>query len=178
LTDREEELDEWIREMAPRAIAYARTLLPRPDGAEEVVQEVFLRLLDHEEYDLLRDGDKLLFRSITNACINLTTRTRELRSLEQRRGDGDSLREDLASPEAFDPAELAASRELLDSVERELKRLSPMQRAAVELKAMGGSLRHIADVLEVSVSNAGVLVHRGRQKLKDRLGARLPGELR
>ena len=53
-----------------------------------------------------------------------------------------------------------------------------MQRAAVELKAMGQRLKTIAETLDVSATNAGVLVHRGRKRLRESLGARLPGDLR
>lgn len=137
-----------------------------------------MRLMDHPEYDLLRDGEKLLFRSITNACINAATRVENLRSLDEERFDGSRLGDELPAPSGGDPAHVAASQELLDSVELELRRLPAMQRAAVELKALGHSLREIADMLEVSRQNAGVLVHRGRERLKEKLGARLPGELR
>ena len=46
-----------------------------------------------------------------------------------------------------------------------LARLPPQQRAAVELKSYGYSQHEIAEILHVSPSNAGVLVHRGRQAL-------------
>ncbi len=174
----EDQLDAWIKRIAPRAVAYARTLLDRPGRAEEVVQGVFLRLLEHSEYDLLNDGEKLLFRSITNACINQTTRREELRSLHAEAEDGWSLMAALESPDSPDPVETALSEELLSAVRAGLAELPPMQRAAVELKATGSSLKQIAETLEVSPSNAGVLVHRGRKRLKAKLGAQLPGELR
>ena len=169
-------LDAWIKRVAPRAVAYARMLLRRPDAAEDIVQDVFLRLLEHGEYDLLRDGEKLLFRSITNACINAATRRRELTALDC--GDGPALAGQVAAPSFRDPARRAASQELMRAVERELRALPAMQRAAVELKAMGGTLAEIAETLQVSTQNAGVLVHRGRRLLKERLGEALPGELR
>ncbi len=171
-------LDEWIRRTAPRAIAYASLLLPRAASAEDVVQEVYLRLLQHSEYDLPRDGEKLLFRSVTNACINATTRRRELLALDRGDEDGFRLLDTLADDSEADPADVAASRELMREVEAELARITPMKRAAVELKALGKSLKEIAEVLDVSVQNAGVLVHRGRRELKERLGESLPGALR
>ena len=36
----------------------------------------------------------------------------------------------------------------------------------------------VAEALDVSASNAGVLVHRARKRLKARLGSKLPGTLR
>ncbi len=142
------------------------------------MQDVLCRLLEHTEYDLLKDGEKLVFRSVTNACINETVRRREVLSLDREDADGAALYEDVPSVAAGDPAEVAASRDLLRAVGRELKALPPMQRAAVELKAMGQTLQEVAEGLGVSPQNAAVLVHRGRKALKARLGALLPGELR
>jgi DNA-directed RNA polymerase specialized sigma24 family protein len=45
-----------------------------------------------------------------------------------------------------------------------------MQRAAVELRSLGMSKEEIAEVLEVSATNAGVLVYRGRHALAEELG--------
>ena len=171
------DLDAWVRRVAPRAVAYARSLLERPQSAEDVVQDVFCRLLEHTEYDLLRDGEKLVFRSITNACINASVRRRAILSLDHQNADGATLHEEVPAARAADPAEVAASRDVLRLVGRELKALPPMQRAAVELKAMGRSLKEVAESLNVSAENAGVLVHRGRKALRERLGPLLPGEL-
>ncbi len=175
----EQQLEEWLVDVIPRAVAYARTLVDPPPTAEELVQDVLCRLLEHDEYDLLADGDKLLFRSVTNACINAVTRRRQLVSLDASDdGDGACLYACLRSTGQEDPGEVMASRETLEEVERGLMELPETQRAAVELKAMGKSLKEIAEMLDVSVSNAGVLVHRGRKALKAKLGAELPGELR
>ena len=173
----DKELDAWVVRVAPRAIAYARTLLDRPDAAEDLVQDVLCRLLGHRHYDLLRDGERLLFRSITNACINAATRRKELVSLEAQNPDGASLSDVLSAEWPGDPADLAASHDLLAAVERELMRLPALQRAAVELRAMGRTIKEVAETLKVTPSNAGVLVHRGRKALRERLGPMLPGEL-
>ena len=45
-----------------------------------------------------------------------------------------------------------------------------MQRAAVELRALGMDREAIADALEVSPANAAVLCHRGRAELWRLLG--------
>lgn len=173
-----ENLDAWLRRFAPRAVAYARTLLSPADSAEDLVQDVLCRLLDHSEYNLLRDGERLLFRSITNACINARTRRRELLSLDATGPDGAPLSDGLAAASPGNPADVAGSQDLLRAVERELMHLPSMQRAALQLAAMGGTLREVAETLEVSASNAGVLVHRARKTLRERLGPTLPEEFR
>jgi RNA polymerase sigma-70 factor (ECF subfamily) len=59
---------------------------------------------------------------------------------------------------------------LQEAIARGLDELPPTQRAAVELKSMGHSLQEIAEALGVTPSNAGVLIHRGRQTLARRIG--------
>jgi RNA polymerase sigma-70 factor (ECF subfamily) len=170
---KESPLDAWAAEVIPRAVAYARTLVARPSDAEEVVHDALCRLLGHKEYDLISDGSKLLFRSITNACINRRKRRRELVSLDAMSEGGASWAA-LRDWKPADPAEAAAGRELNAAIQAALADLPVMQRAAVELKSMRYSLEEIAGMLDVSASNAGVLIHRARRTLAQRLAPYFP----
>ena len=163
------DLEAWILSAAPRAIAYARSLTRRPEDAEDLVHDVICRLLVHCEYDLLKDGDKLLFRSITNACINQHVRAHETASLDAECGDGGATLLDSLGGAAPGPVQLAISSELAAAIDRELKNLPPLQRVAVELKSIDKSLKEIADILGLSPGNAGVLICRGRKMLAQRL---------
>lgn len=169
--DERERLGVWVRAVAPRAVAYARSITRDPDRAEDVVQECFFRLLRRAaDYDLERDGVKLLFRAISNLCINQATRDRELRTLNHPQPDGDERQIDVPDPAARPPDEVAQHRELEQRVRDALQKLPPMQRAAVELRALGMSKEDIAEALGVTPTNAGVLVFRGRKQLAAELG--------
>jgi len=170
-------IEEWAARIVPRAVAYARTLLARPSDAEDVVHDVLCRLFDHKEYDLIANGDRLLFRSVTNACINRTTRRREMLSLDNAFDDGTGWSVVLRSDRTPDPADVAAANELHEAVKEELALLPDMQRAALELKAMAYSLNEIAHILNVSSSNAGVLVHRARKTLSEKLSSMLSTDI-
>ena len=115
-------------------------------------------------------SDRLLFRSVTNACINRQTRRRDLLSLDAEDADGRRRGDGVSAPATPEPGDVAIGEELRDAVEAGLKELPALQRAAVELKAMDYSLSEIGAILDVSVSNAGVLIHRGRKDLARRLG--------
>jgi RNA polymerase sigma-70 factor, ECF subfamily len=163
-------LDVWVRRTLAGAVAYARSLLRDRTIAEDVVHDCFCRLLRRADvYDLPNDGTKLLYRAITNACINHTQRTRPAGSLD----DGE-LSDRLADGKSATPADEAAASELEAAMQRGLARLSVMQRAAIELKALGHSLEDIADTLGLSATNSGVLVHRARKALAAELAAFLP----
>ncbi|WP_439620417.1 RNA polymerase sigma factor [Gemmata sp.] len=163
--DQRERLGVWVRAVAPRAVAYARSLTRDPDRAEDVVQECLFRLLRRAgDYDLERDGAKLLFRAISNLCINQATRERELVGLGSATGDDDRSF-DVADPSVPRPDQIAQHHELEQRVRDALQKLPPVQRAAVELRALGMSKEDIAEALGVSPTNAGVLVFRGRKQL-------------
>src|SRR5262245_60982840 len=135
--DERARLETWAREVLPRALGYARSLLRDPVQAEDVVQESLLRLLRHAStYDLPRDGVKLLFRAISRLCINETTRRRALVSLSV---DIAVIDTSLPSPE-----EVLIGRELEQTVAEGLAALPPLQRAALELRALGQSKEEIA----------------------------------
>ena len=89
------ELDDWVLATAPRATAYARSLLGNAHEAEDIVQDCYCRLIAKAStYDLKRDGLKLLFTAIGNACINLRTRRKPVFRLIQSDTAGEDQSED------------------------------------------------------------------------------------
>ncbi len=165
---RADELEAWVLATAPRAVAYATSLLANRAAAEDVVQDCYCRLLKAGRYDLGRDGVKLLFRAITNACINITQR--------RRRVQESSAFDEATAPAADQPEECAMNRELEDAVGSGLAQLPVQQRAALELRILGLSQKEIADVLAVTTTHAGVLIHRARQTMTDYLVPYIGGE--
>ncbi|HEV7282336.1 MAG TPA: RNA polymerase sigma factor [Pirellulaceae bacterium] len=165
-SDAAEASGDWIAESAPRALAYARTLVRNEAVAEDLVQDCYQRLLAKaDRYDLASDGARLLFKAITNACINRTQRRRPVLSLEQlhpEEKDGGACRDGT-------PLEKALLGELSDALDAALGELPVEQRAAVELHAMGHSAGDIAEALETTPGNVRVLLHRGRARLAERL---------
>jgi RNA polymerase sigma-70 factor (ECF subfamily) len=160
----------WVLATLPRAIAFATSLLRDRASAEDVVHDCYVRLLAKAEtYDLPADGTKLLYRAITNACIDKNYRDRRLLSWEVALAGESAPPSAAADARACDPHELAAHQELRDALACELNRLTVAQRGALELKSLGYTLDEIAEALGVSPSHAGVLVHRGRKALAERL---------
>jgi RNA polymerase sigma-70 factor (ECF subfamily) len=90
--------------------------------------------------------------------------------------DGDEVGDDPPDPATVAPAERLVHKELAEAVAVGLQTLPPQQRAALELKSLGHSQQEIAEILDVSPSNAGVLVHRARQALANYLTPFLGGE--
>lgn len=174
---RQADLDAWVRASAPRALAYAASLLRDSLQAEDVVQDCYCRLLQKAaDYDLLRDGVKLLFKAISNACINLCTRRPPVVSIHTRSSAADNGRAWEFADERTQPPEAQLMyRELASAIAEGLGRLPVQQRAALELKSLGHSQQEIAVMLDITASNAGVLVHRARRTMAEYLAAYVGG---
>jgi RNA polymerase sigma-70 factor (ECF subfamily) len=171
------ELDTWVLLTAPRAVAYARSLLRDPDTADDVVQDCYCRLLAKAKvYDLPRDGLRLLLRAITNACINLRARRKPVLRLVRADEAGFEGIDDPPDRSAVTPELNLMHQELRDAVAAGLLTLPEHQRAALELKVLGHSQQEIGDILGVTPANAGVLVYRARQALAAYLAPFLGGE--
>ena len=171
-----EKLDPWILETWSSAVAYAASLLRDRSEAEDIVHDCYCNLLRKAaDYDLLADGRKLLFKSVTNACLKRNTRRRPfLRLFVGRDADGEEARP-VPDPAAVEPVMVAMTRELEQAIEASLASLPDRQRAAIQLKSLGLSLEGIAEALEITATHAGVLVHRAREALAGRLAV-LEGE--
>ena len=164
------DLDAWVLSTAPDAVAYAASLLRDRAAAEDVVQDCYCRLLQKADvYDLPRDGRKLLFESVTNACINRATRDRHVLSLDAADEDDASLHEVVADADAAPPDRVLMRRELEQAIASALAKLPVAHRAALELKSLGHSLLDIGEALGVSPNYAGVLIHRARQTMAEHL---------
>lgn len=163
-------LDAWVSETSKRALGYAVTLTRNYEDAEDVVHDCYRRLLAKgNEYDLLRDGTKLLFRSITNACISLSQRRPAESSLNQLERAGGRDRQALADPRTAEPVQRAILHELEDAVAEAMSELPLTQRAAIELRSLGHTLVEVAEMLDVSHANARVILHRARVAMAARL---------
>ncbi len=169
-------MDGWIALALPGAVAYANSLVGDRTHAEDIVQECVCRLLFHAaRYDLERDGRKLLFRSITNACINLHTRERKTVSLDDK-GRADGAGWEVADRAAVPPPAAAMAEELRLAIAEGLTTLGVRYRAALELTSLGYETGEIAEMLGVTAENVRVLVFRARKSMAAFLNARFTGE--
>ena len=157
----DEKIAKWVNEVLPQAVVYARSLVRDIHTAEDIVHDCICRLLAKQNrYDLTKDGFWLLLRSISNASIDRIRKAKP-RSLDTFESDErDAFVE--VDRFAIDPSSLAMNKELENAIEQGLQNLPIQQRAALELKGLGLRLAEIAESLEVSESNAGVLLHRAR----------------
>ncbi|MBA4208637.1 MAG: RNA polymerase sigma-70 factor [Parvibaculum sp.] len=146
-----------------RTVALARRMMGNQADAEEVAQEVFLRVWTHaERWEPGRaQFSTWLHRVATNLCLD---------RLRRRRGtvDIDDM-PDLVSEEPGPDRRLEAD-ELAARVEAALQQLPERQRAAIALSHYQGlSNTETAEILAVSVEAVESLLSRGRRQLRSLL---------
>lgn len=150
-------------------LRYLERLLRDAASAEELVQEVFLRV--HRARDRYRPDARFstwLYRIGTNLALNELRRPR-LRAVHESADDPE--RPELAGA-VPDPDEVVDARRRGLAVERELRALPERQRAALLLSAVEGlSYAEVAGALEVSEQAVKALVHRARSTLAERMAA-------
>jgi RNA polymerase sigma-70 factor (ECF subfamily) len=155
--------DALFRRWAAPLLRYLERMLRDAGAAEELVQEVFLRVHGaRERYQPQARFSTWLYRIATNLALNELRRPRRREAhASVDEPDGPALAADGPAPEAALDARRLAAR-----VEQELARLPERQRAALCLSAVEGlSYADVAAALEISESAVKALVHRARTAL-------------
>lgn len=142
-----------------RLLAFIRGRVEDEATAEDLLQEVFLRI--HARLGSLRDTDRLeswLYQIARNAIIDHYRARREHTELPE------------TLPAETDPSEPDAAEELAGSLREMVEALPEPYRQALLLTEFEGlSQQALADQLGISLSGAKSRVQRARQKIKDDL---------
>lgn len=158
-----------------RALALGRRVLGEPHLAEDIAQEAVLSALVHLERlrEPARFGPWLL--AITGNLARMALRRRQALSLDAL-DEAESMTT-IWSADLPHPEEVAALRELHDTIVAALAELSPLSREAViGFYLQGYSYAELAALLNVPVGALkGRLVY-GRRRLRERLNAYRPSQ--
>jgi len=145
---------------------FARAMLGHRDGAEDVLQEVFLAVARAAKaYDPRGRFRSWLFRLARNHCLNRIQSERLRRRVIAESGL------DLADTPSGEPSpgEQADRDERLARLRRLIGELPERQREAIALYAFEEmSYQEIADVLGIPLNTVRTLIHRARAALAQR----------
>ncbi len=160
--------DSAVSKHSRRVFTFASYLLGDPAEAEDITQEVLIKLWRRGgEIDPDRLGAWLL--AVTrNACTDvLRRRRRTAEIIPIRRGNHDPI--DHPSP-APNPETVAEGSQLGTKILGALSELSEPGRSVVILREIQGlSYREISDVTEIHIDTVRVILHRARRRLRDSL---------
>lgn len=153
-----------------RVYSFARYLLSNREEAEDVTQEVLLRLWRHQNgLDEERLGSWLL-RVTRNACYDLLRKRRSDSAVlpPGARFDGEKARQVAsAEPDPQARAEATDFRRRLLAVLADLE--EPYKSVVILREVQGLPHREIGEALGIPEVTVRVHLHRGRRKLRERL---------
>jgi RNA polymerase sigma factor (sigma-70 family) len=164
--------DDIVREHSTRVYRLAYRLTGNQHDAEDLTQEVFVRVF--RSLDSFEPGtfEGWLHRITTNLFLDQARRRRRIRFDALPDDFGDRMPARVPTPEAgyhdqmFDP-----------DIEGALAELQPDFRVAVVLCDIEGlTYEEIADVLGVKIGTVRSRIHRGRSQLRKALTHRAPSQ--
>lgn len=159
--------EELVDACQRQVFTYASYLLARPEDAEEVTQEVFLKLWSNW-HDIDRErAIAWLMRVTRNLCFD---RLRHVKVVREHVGDGGEEALARAPDGGPSPALRAEGAELRRRLEEALRDLGEPMRSVVVLREVQGfKYREIAEILELPLNTVRVYLHRGRRRMRERL---------
>lgn len=163
------------RRHARAVLNYVHRMLGARERAEEVTQDVFVKLYGARAgYEPSAKFTTYLYRIATNACLNERARAEHQVasfSLDQALGDDPAgRRPELADAEAAAADEALAREATARRIRAALDRLTDTQRAALVMREYDDrSYEEIAESLATTVPAVKGLIHRAREALREHL---------
>jgi RNA polymerase sigma-70 factor, ECF subfamily len=161
------DFEEGARRHQRRVHTFAYYFLGNREEAEDVTQEVLLRLWRHcaeVEEDF---AERWLLRVTRNVCLD------QLRRRRQPIVAAGSLEDMSREPQCEDPSpeSQAADASLARRLRQELGRLDEPYRSVLILREIQDlDYQAISDALGIPLNTVRVHIHRGRRRLRERLG--------
>ena len=152
-----------------RVYSFARYLLSNREEAEDVTQEVLLRLWRHQQGGEEERLGAWLLRVTRNACYDLLRKRRSDGTLAASSSLDDDEAREIASAEP-DPQALAEGADFRRRLMAALSDLGEPYKSIVILREVQGlPHREIGEALGIPEVTVRVHLHRGRRKLRERL---------
>lgn len=165
--------EEIVLESQDRIYNLCRRMLGNAHDAEDAAQDVFLKAYQAlPRFELGASLSTWLYRIAVNTCIDYK-RKPFLESLFKRSDEGEESMIDMPSGEPS-PERRAESKQMGQSLQKSLGKLSQKLRTAIILKEIEGlSYEEIAEVLEISMGTVKSRIARAREDLIELMGETL-----
>jgi len=164
----EHALREAFRAHAPAVLGLATRVLGNETAAEDVLQDVFVRLWERPEtFDPARGRLRSYLLAMTHSRA-----VERLRAEDSQRRRAEALRRDAVTTTAIEPGDDLAVQATGTAVRRALAGLPPDQRAPIEMAYFGGlSYREVAVALDEPEGTIRYRIRAGMQKMRAALQA-------
>jgi len=160
------EFEHTVRRYRDRVYGFAVHFLGDRREAEDVTQEVFIRLWNHHHNLDGVSAQAWLFRVARNSCIDVYRHTRLQRSVVSDDEAGmERVAADSQSPDQWTEQQIVE-----EHLQTALDSLSEPQRSIVILREIQGlKYDEICQALQLPMATVKVYLHRGRRTLRKQL---------
>ena len=152
----------WMAHLRPKLYRFALSLTKRTDEAEDVVQDVGVKLWERrDELSAIRNVEAYAMSAIRNRCLDYSRSPQN--RMDELTDDYDTVHEQTPY-KALEQADMAAF------VRRLIDRLPEQQKMVMRLRDVEGyELDEIAEILEMNEGAVRANLSRARQKIRDEL---------
>ena len=158
----------WVGDHKDRVYSLAYYSLANQEEAEDVTQEVLLRMWKNRNDINEATLGAWLTRVTRNACIDVVRRRKAFSSRIVVNGDAEQFIN--ARSHEPGPDEIALSSEFGSQVERALSTIQEPYRSIIILREMQDlKYEQISETLELPLNTVKSYLHRGRRMLRERL---------
>ena len=151
---------QWVKEYQDQAWSLARFLLKDAQEAEDATQDAFVKLWHNQDKIDPEKVKPWLMKVTRNGCLDRLRRRRE--NVE--------FNESYMAGEASGPMQDVSANELGGWLKRAIEGLKEPYRSLVILRdVQQNSYEEVAGMLELSLSQVKVYLHRARKELREQL---------
>ncbi len=160
-------IDAAIEQYEAPLLRYAQHFVFDLESARDVVQDTFMKLCKQSEMEMRPKLAKWLYTVCRNRAIDVCRKESRMKVAPEEK-----INDQLASQvdDSGGPAVAIERVETASGLLQHVSRLPDQQQEALRLKFHGGlSYREIAEVMELTSSHVGVLLHTAISKLRQRM---------
>jgi RNA polymerase sigma-70 factor (ECF subfamily) len=146
--------------LRPRLVAYAESFMDNPDDAEDITQEVLLKLWTMKsELNICNSILALSLKMTKNLCLNA------LKYRDDRHVSMETVKEDAS---AASPYTILEQKDNLQQVTQIINRLSGLQQAILKMRHVDGlEIDEIAELTGSTLEAVRMNLSRARKKVKN-----------
>ncbi len=154
-----------------RVLNTIQRFVHNPQDAEDLAQEVFLRIYNaRERYTPEASFHTWLYRIVTNLCLNYIRDQKRKKAYSIQNQDSSSPALMISDSSQETPSRILSRKEICSEVKNALNKLPANQRMAVILsKYENLSYEEIAQIMKTSVQAVKSLLNRAKMNLKEEL---------
>lgn len=164
--------EELVGRYSRPILDYCRRLVGDATAGEDLAQEVFVKFyLALSSYDPSRRVSPFLYRIAHNHCMDWLRKKKVATvPLVWEDGEGGAAREAEAPDYSLAPDALVERAEVARAIDEALASLPPTYRSALIMRhRQGMTYEEIAEALEAPLGTVKAQIHRGREKLQQKL---------